>query len=113
MTPVEVLESELRSLANAASVVADTEMAEMSGDERRKVRSHLHSLHTSVDTLNRAVSKLDAMATGTEPATCGDCGERFYPLRGDARYCGSTCRSRAHRAGKRSAQATSSSAGGS
>lgn len=31
---------------------------------------------------------------------CEECGHVFHPVRSDARFCGATCRQRAHRAGK-------------
>ena len=37
----------------------------------------------------------------TPERSCAHCGEQFTPKRSDARYCGATCRQRAHRSGAR------------
>jgi hypothetical protein len=61
-------------------------------------REWLTELRQGLRDRARFVKMIEAIADGRPPAVCPVCQSRFYPSRSDARYCGGTCRTRAHRA---------------
>ena len=63
----------------------------------------LPRLHEGLDALTRLVAMVEQRSEGLPAARCEECESRFYPLRSDARYCGTLCRLRAHRARRRAA----------
>ncbi len=62
-------------------------------------RSLLPDLKAGLQGLTRFVAMIEKRAEEAPGSVCTECGSRFYPLRSDARFCGGTCRQRAHRRG--------------
>ena len=94
--PHEALESVIGGLPGES--IFDMEWAILDPSD---AAAYLPLYRDAVATLTRFANMLEAIAGGAEPAVCIECSSRFYPSRSDARFCGSTCRMRAHRREKR------------
>ena len=60
-------------------------------------RECLPDLQEGFRGLAKFVKMIEAIAEGDGPTSCAECGEQFYPLRSDAKYCKPKCRTSAHR----------------
>jgi hypothetical protein len=65
--------------------------------DRADAAEHLPMLRESLEDLTRFTNMIAGIAAGEDPRVCPECESRFYPSRSDARFCGGTCRRRAHR----------------
>src|SRR5690606_6577959 len=92
----ERIATEIEALAAAAEEL-DFDGVDLDVHQARNVRHRASRIRRSLIKLTRAAQAMENTSWGRPGTICIECGRRFHPLRSDARYCSSTCRSRTRR----------------